>query len=211
MKKFWIIGTLAALALIVFGVVGYAYAQSRTPTPTPPAGSTGNGSGTYRGGMMGGGWQGYGGGMMGNGRQGYNGGMMGRGMMGYGASRQGYSGCPMADGDENGAFVCGPMHDYMINAVAQALGITPQELGTRLQTGDSPWVIAQEKGLTKEQFQEKLTTAFTTALNQAVSAGVITQAQADFMRQHMGAMLTNGFGPGFGGCFFNNTVPNNQP
>ena len=29
MKKFWIIGTLAALALIAFGVVGYAYAQSQ--------------------------------------------------------------------------------------------------------------------------------------------------------------------------------------
>lgn len=210
MKKFWIIGTLAALALIVFGVVGYAYAQSRTPTPTPQAGSTGNGSGTYRGGMMSGGWRGYGG-MMGNGTQGYGGGMMGRGMMGYGANSQGYNGCPMADGDENGTLECGPMHDTMINAIAQALGITPQELETRVQAGDTPWVIAQGQGLTKEQFQEKLTTALTTALNQAVSNGVITQAQADFMRQHMGVMLTNGFAPGFGGCFYNNAAPNNQP
>jgi len=208
MKKFWIIGTLAALALIVFGVAGYAYAQSRTPTP--PAGSTGTGSGTYRGGMMGSGWQGYGG-MMGNGRQGYSGGMMGRGMMGYGSNSQGYTGCPMADGDENGTLGCGPMHDYMINAIAQALGITPQELETRLQAGDTPWVIAQEKGLTTEQFQEKVTAALTTAFNQAVSDGVLTQAQAEFMRQHMDAMLANGFGPGSGGCFYNNGVPNNQP
>ena len=29
MKKVWIIGTLAALALIAFGAVGFAYAQSQ--------------------------------------------------------------------------------------------------------------------------------------------------------------------------------------
>jgi hypothetical protein len=39
MKKLWIIGTLAALALIVFGVVGFAYAQSQnTGTPNKDTG-----------------------------------------------------------------------------------------------------------------------------------------------------------------------------
>ena len=43
-----------------------------------------------------------------------------------------------------------------------------------------------------------MSTARTNAANQAVADGVITQAQADFMLQHMDSMMDNGFGPGFG-------------
>lgn len=202
MKKLWIIGIFFALALIVFGAVGFAYAQSQdnTPTSTP---STSSGPG-----------------MMGRGLQSGNPGRAGNGMMGNrGASQNGYA-CPFADGDEAGEY--GPLHTYMLNAFAQALGLTPEELTTRLQAGDTLWVIAQEKGMTAEQFQQMMTTARTTALNLAVTDGVITQAQADFMLQRMNTMMGNGFGPGFGGgrgmngagmggCPFNGGQRNNQP
>jgi hypothetical protein len=211
MKKVLIIGTLAALALIVFGVVGFAYAQSKDPG-SPNAGT------------------GYGCGMFGTGgrpKSGLTGGRPmsgltgGRGMMGNRAANQGEAGCPMLDGDEDGATEdvaaeYGPLHDYMFNAFAQALGITPEELETRRQAGDTLWVIAQEKGLTAEQFQEVMTTARTNAANQAVADGVITQEQADFMLQRMGRMMGNGAGPGFGagngGCPHNRGgQQNNQP
>jgi len=203
MKKVLIIGTLAALALIVFGVVGFAYAQSKDPG-SPNAGT------------------GYGCGMFGNGGQQGPGGRPksgltgGRGMMGNRAANQGEAGCPMLDGDENGTAEYGPLHGYMLDAFAQALGITPVELETRRQAGDTLWVIAQEKGLTAEQFQEMITTARTNAANQAVADGVITQEQADFMLQRMGRMMGNGAGPGFGsgngGCFNNRGgQQNNQP
>jgi len=211
MKKVLIIGTLAALALIVFGVVGFAYAQSKDPG-SPNAGT------------------GYGCGMFGTGgrpKSGLTGGRPmsgltgGRGMMGNRAANQGEAGCPMLDGDEDGATEdvaaeYGPLHDYMFNAFAQALGITPEELETRRQAGDTLWVIAQEKGLTAEQFQEVMTTARTNAANQAVADGVITQEQADFMLQRMGRMMGNraapGFGSGNGGCFNNRGgQQNNQP
>ncbi len=197
MKKLWGIGILAALALIVFGVVGYAYAQTRNlASPTATA--------DYGRGMYGAGnTQPANGGRAGRG-------MMGNGMMGSRANNQGNSTCPMADGDEYGAQEYGPLHDYMYQAFAQALGITPEELAARRQAGDSLWTIAQEKGLTAEQFQTMMTTARTNAVNQAVADGIITQAQADFMLQHMGSMMDDGYGPGSGGCF-NNPRSANQP
>ena len=85
-----------------------------------------------------------------------------------------------------------------ITAFAQALGLTPEELETRRLAGDTLWDIAQEQGMTTEQFQEMMTTARTSAINQAVADGVITQAQADFMLERMETMMGNGVGPGFG-------------
>ena len=177
MKKVWIIGTLAALALIAFGAVGYAYAQSQD-TGSPITGT------------------GYGCGMAGAGNQSGNGGRMGRGMMGNRANNQNGASCPFADGDEDGEY--GLLHDTMYNAFAQALGLTPEELETRRQAGDTLWDIAQEQGMTTEQFQETMTTARTSAINQAVADGTITQAQADFMLERMQRMAENGFGPGYG-------------
>lgn len=198
MKKLWGIGILAALALIVFGVVGYAYAQTLNPaSPTATA--------VYNCGMYGGG-----------NAQPTNSGRAGRGMMGNGmmrsrANNQENSACPMADGDENGAQEYGLLHDYMYQAFAQALGITPEELAARRQAGDTLWTIAQEKGLTAKQFQTMMITARTNAINQAVADGELTQAQADFMLQHMGSMMDNGYGPGFEDCFNNTGAQNDQP
>jgi hypothetical protein len=173
MKKLWIIGTLAALALIVFGVVGYAYAQSQDADSTDEDISFGCG-------MSG----------------------AGRGMMRMFGINRGEGNCWFANGDENVEY--GPLHDYMFLAFAQALGLTPEELETRRQAGDTLSDIVQEQNLTAEQFQELVTTARTSAINQAVADGVITQAQADFMLEHMERLAENGFGPGFdagmGGC-----------
>jgi hypothetical protein len=198
MKKLCVIGLLAALALIVFGAVGYAYAQSQNPGS--PNGAAGYGCGMY--GASNG--QQATGGRAGRRR-------MGNGMMGYGANNQANFSCPMADGDEDGTVEYGPMHDDMYQAFAQALGITPAELETRLRAGDTLWAIAQEQGLTADQFQEAMAAARISAVNQAVADGILTQAQADFMLQHMGSRMGNGFGPGFGGCFNYQGVQNNQP
>lgn len=126
------------------------------------------------GGMMGG-WGGRTGGMMG----GRGGGMMG--------------------GQWNGQY--GPMHQYMIDAVAQAFEMTPEDLQARLNKGDTFWTIAQEKGLTQEQFNTLMKDASAKALKQAVEAGALTQEQADWMQQHMNQM--GGFGGGFGPCHDN--------
>jgi hypothetical protein len=159
MKKGLLIGTIALVVVIAFGVVGYAAAQSLTPTPNAPFGGQFYG----RGGMMGG----RGGGMMGRWQQ---------------------------DGDE------GPMHTYMVAAFAKALGMTTEDLEAEIDAGKTMWQVAQDKGLSVEEFQTLMINARTEALKAAVADGVITQAQADWMLSHMQGRGGAGGGYGPGDC-----------
>lgn len=84
--------------------------------------------------------------------------------------------------------------------MAEALGITPAELEARYSAGDSAWTIAQEKGLTQDEFTKLMKDARSKAFAKLVEEGVLTQEQADWMQEHMGTMMQNGFGTGTGGC-----------
>ncbi len=112
--------------------------------------------------------------------------MGGSGMMG------GYAGYGMM-----GAGDYGPMHPYMVAALADALHLDQTEVQTRMNNGETPWQIAQAQGLTSEQAQQIILDAHDKALDQAVKAGLLTQAQADWMDQHMESMWS-GNGAGFG-------------
>jgi hypothetical protein len=220
MKKFLIIGLIVGLALIVVGGVGVVFArvqEANSPTTvtvtTSQNGGTivrqfgegrslqqnGNGVIVGPGGMMGqygyqtgpngqneGKGYGYGpGGMMGGNQQGYGpGGMMGGrgGMMGGRGGLRGE----------------GFMHDYMISAFASSVGLTVDEVNTRLSKGDTPKEIALAQGKTEAELPALWTQVRQDALKAAVAAGVITQAQADVMLQHMNNYTGEGFGPGFG-------------
>ena len=100
----------------------------------------------------------------------------------------------------NGTY--GPLHTYMINAMAEAFDTTPEELQAAHTAGKTMWDIAQEKGIDQEKFAQLMLEARTKALEAAVADGVITQAQADWMLQRMQQMGQNGgFGPCHGGNF----------
>ena len=83
---------------------------------------------------------------------------------------------------------------------AQACNITPEELQARLDAGDSMWVIAQEKGLSADQFTQLMQQARSASLQQAVADGTLTQAQADWMQQRMNGNYPDGYGPGSANC-----------
>lgn len=89
-------------------------------------------------------------------------------------------------------------HDQMQAAIAKALGITADELDQALRAGKSPWQIAQEKGMTAEQFQEAMLKAASDVLAQAVKDAKLTQAQADAMLARMKQYPGMGFGMGYG-------------
>jgi len=97
----------------------------------------------------------------------------------------------------------GPMHEVMQAAMAEALGITHEELEERLAAGDTAWTIAQEKGLTQEEFFTLMSEARNKAFDQLVADGTLTQEQADWMKSRMGTMMQNGYGDGTGGCMGN--------
>lgn len=117
----------------------------------------------------------------------------------YGPGMMGGRGGGMMGGlrDEDGY---GPMHEVMEEAMAEALGITEEELEERHAAGETAWTIAQEKGLTQEQFVQLMTEARQNAFAQLVEEGVLTQEQADWMLERMGSRMQYGFGDGTGTC-----------
>jgi hypothetical protein len=206
MKKFLLIGLIVGLVLVLVGGVGVVFAQVRGSAQTTAITVTtgqngakiiqqfGSGPGTQNrgnriqfgpGGMMG--QFGYQAGPKGNGNGYGPGGMMG----GYGP---GY----MMGG--RGEFK-GFMHDYMISAFANAVGLTVEDVNTRLSNGESPQQIAIAQGKTEADLPALWTQVHQDALNAAVADGVITQAQADLMLEHMEEYSGSGFGPGFGPGF----------
>ena len=90
----------------------------------------------------------------------------------------------------------GLLHDDMIAAYASKLGITVDELNTRLANGETMAEIAYSKGLTFEQFTALRLEVRSLALDQAVKDGTITQEQADWMKTRSAGM---GNGMGFRG------------
>lgn len=116
------------------------------------------------------------------------------GMMGW---RQGYR-QGMMNGYRRGFAqgTYGPMHDYMIAALAGKLSLTVDELNAKIANGERPYDIALSKGLTEDQVRELMAQAHDEALQAAVAAGVLTEEQADRMDQMMGQMWQNGGGFG---------------
>jgi len=116
---------------------------------------------------------------------------------GYGPGMMGGRG-GMMGGYQSGSF--GPMHEYMVEAYAEAFGITVEEVQERLVGGENMWQIALASGFSEEEIPGLMTVAHTQALNKAVEAGVLTGEQADWMIQRMAQRQAQGFGPGSGGC-----------
>ncbi len=117
---------------------------------------------------------------------------------GRGFGRHGGFGHGMFGWDGDGEY--GPLHETMQAAIAAALGMTVEELEAAHEEGKTGWDIAQEQGLTEEEFSTLMSDARTAAFEQAVADGTITQEQADWMQSRWDEMKEAGFGPGSGGC-----------
>jgi hypothetical protein len=110
------------------------------------------------------------------------------GMMGHGPGGRGF----YAEGE-------GPLHDYMPPAMADAFGLTVEDLEALHESGETLWDYAQEQGISEDEFLALKEVARTEAINEAVADGVIAQEQADQMLEHMG----QGIGLGNGECHDN--------
>ncbi len=89
-----------------------------------------------------------------------------------------------------------PLHEYMVQAVAEVFGLSVEEVEALHDEGITLWEWAQEQGMSLEEFQSKMLEAKQIALDAAVADGVITQEQADWMLSHMFGMWgAGGFGP----------------
>ena len=103
------------------------------------------------------------------GQRGSGGPMMGRGQM-FGRGQM------MMERGE------GWMHDSMLNAFAEKFGMSVDDLQARLDAGDSMWDVAQQKGMSEEAFLTLREDVRNQVIDQAVTEGKLTQAQADRMK-----------------------------
>jgi hypothetical protein len=196
MKKVLIIG-ITIVAVIALGNVLLVSAQGGQP----PFGQNGtclvsgytcpfSGTASYgAGGMMGGRVPG---GMMGSGM------MNGRGMMGSGT----YTGTmPMHGammGMHNSMLGAHGMHEQVWTAVAKKLGMTYAELNTAMQNGQTVAQLSQAKGISVDELKAAALNAMQASFADLVRQGVMTQAQADWILDHMDDMPMFNFDQGFG-------------
>jgi hypothetical protein len=113
----------------------------------------------------------------------------------------------------------GVLHDDMVAYFAGKLGMTEEALNTRLNAGDTMGQIANEKGLTVSEFRTLMLEARSQAIDKAVAAGALTQAQADRMKQTGAGVSAGGMRGSMGqgmrgngqGKFSNPACPYNTP
>lgn len=89
-----------------------------------------------------------------------------------------------------------PMHDVMIEAVAEATGLTVDEIDARLAAGERLVTIALDAGMTEAAFFDLMAETRAAFLAEALEAGWITEDQYQWMLERK----ENAFGRGFGGC-----------
>jgi len=125
-------------------------------------------------------------------------GMMGRGrgMMGRFSDEDGVAGCGV-----NGQF--GPMHEYVVNALAEATGLTVDQINEKLTNGDTMLQIAKDAGLTEDQITELFTTAHEAAWEAAGvdTSGSFYQNMLERMKNMWSGEGSNSQGQGCRGGF----------
>jgi hypothetical protein len=93
----------------------------------------------------------------------------------------------------------GFLHDEMVTVYAEALGLSVDDINTRLTNGETMAQIAYSIGKTAAEFRTMMTDVRTKAIALAVKNGTITQEQADWMNQRgNGQMMGGGVGRGRG-------------
>jgi hypothetical protein len=112
--------------------------------------------------------------------------------------------------DENGEFGCGvngeygPMHETIVNALAEATGLSVDEINTKMSEGETMYQIASDAGLSEEQINDLFTQAHQDAFETLGEDNGFFQEHLDRMKQMWNGEFTPGFGrggrSGQGGC-----------
>src|SRR3990172_921727 len=78
----------------------------------------------------------------------------------------------------------GPLHTYVMQALAAALDLEADDVSTRLTAGESMAEIALSEGIEQDGLGDFLRGVHEEAMDLAVTAGALTEEEADLMRQH---------------------------
>jgi len=92
----------------------------------------------------------------------------------------------------------GPLHDLMIEAAADVIGLEAAELEVRLADGETIYQIALDSGLDAHEFRSEWAEARRTVIETAVEDGLIEPSQVRRMLA-LRAHMRDGDCPGLGG------------
>ncbi|HEX8992454.1 MAG TPA: hypothetical protein VF784_12315 [Anaerolineales bacterium] len=209
-KKPWMFVVGAVVGLLLIGAVGAVAVYAQSPTPTAPAN-----------GQSGPGWPGgFGHGQHPLSQAELNAAAKALGITPDNLSSQLNSGKTLQDiATAQGVDIkvvmqamqaVRPVHldSAELDAAAKALGMTSTDLSTQLQSGKTLSDLATAKGVTLQSVQDAIQSAhraeMTTQINQAVSAGQMTQDKANWLLEGLNKGYLDGpdgFGFGFGHGF----------
>jgi hypothetical protein len=99
-------------------------------------------------------------------------------------------------GGMGGGMIAGGMN--LVDAAAKALGITTHELITQVKDGTTVAKIAESKGVALNTVVDAVVKAMSTKIDEAVTAGKLTQADADAKKASLTKIVTD---------FANGTMP----
>jgi hypothetical protein len=94
----------------------------------------------------------------------------------------------------------GLLHDYMEKALAEKLGVPLATVEAQFDAGKNLYQVALDNGIAQADLPAFMLKVRTTAINAALSDGVITQAQADRMLQFGGRGMGQGMMQGVAGA-----------
>jgi hypothetical protein len=127
-----------------------------------------------------------------------------------------FFGGPRGDGEHEFGFGFGFHFGEKLDAAAEYLGVTEEELRSALREGKSLAEIAEEQGKSVDGLEDALLAAAETRLNEAVADEELTREQADRILERLRERIDDlvnasgdnrfrfhfrGYGPGFGGPF----------
>lgn len=87
-----------------------------------------------------------------------------------------------------------PLHETMLAAFAEAFDIPVQDLQARVDSGETLGSIAADLGYTIDEFRELMLDIKQNVVEQALAEGLITQEQADWMKERGGFTSGEHFG-----------------
>jgi hypothetical protein len=89
----------------------------------------------------------------------------------------------------------GPIHELLIGEMAEALGMTADQLQARLDAGETMRDIAADAGYEGEDLFTLMSEVHEKVINQALDDGLITEEQAERMRERGGRFGRRSGGP----------------
>ncbi|GAA0731157.1 hypothetical protein GCM10008905_33210 [Clostridium malenominatum] len=82
-------------------------------------------------------------------------------------------------------------YDMMTSLLKNKLNMTDDEIKTALTSGKTMWQIAEEKGISQEDFKKAMLEERTKAIDEAITNGKITKEEGDALKERVNTNIEN--------------------